>query len=110
MLKLVKYLKTSILPILLIVLLLVVQAMCDLSLPDYTAKIVDIGIQKGRDRGRGADLYPPERNGKALFVHRRGGPATGGGVVYPAGQGQPFRYRLRQAAAPDSRDRNPAHL
>ncbi len=47
MLKLVKYLKTSILPILLIVLLLVVQAMCDLSLPDYTAKIVDIGIQKG---------------------------------------------------------------
>ncbi len=47
MLKLVKYLKKSILPILLIVMLLVVQAMCDLSLPDFTAKIVDIGIQKG---------------------------------------------------------------
>lgn len=47
MLKLIKYLKTSILPILLIVLLLVVQAICDLSLPDYTAKIVDVGIQRG---------------------------------------------------------------
>ena len=47
MLKLVKYLKKSILPILLIVMLLVVQAICDLSLPDFTAKIVDIGIQKG---------------------------------------------------------------
>ena len=47
MLKLIKYLKASILPILLIVLLLVVQAICDLSLPDYTAKIVDVGIQRG---------------------------------------------------------------
>ena len=30
-----------------VVLLLVVQAYCDLSLPDYTSKIVDVGIQQG---------------------------------------------------------------
>ncbi len=47
MLKLAKYLKKSIVPILLIFGLLVIQAMCDLALPDYTSKIVDIGIQQG---------------------------------------------------------------
>ena len=30
-----------------VVALLVVQAYCDLSLPDYTSKIVDVGIQQG---------------------------------------------------------------
>ena len=30
-----------------VVALLVVQAFCDLSLPDYTSKIVDTGIQQG---------------------------------------------------------------
>ena len=30
-----------------VVALLFVQAYCDLSLPDYTSKIVDIGIQQG---------------------------------------------------------------
>ena len=47
MLKLAKYLKKSIIPILLIFGLLVVQAMCDLALPDYTSRIVDVGIQQG---------------------------------------------------------------
>jgi hypothetical protein len=47
MFKILKYLKKSIVPIIAIVILLVVQAVCDLSLPDYTAKIVDVGIQQG---------------------------------------------------------------
>lgn len=47
MLKLIKYLKKSTLPIVMILLFLVVQAMCDLSLPDYTSNIVNIGIQQG---------------------------------------------------------------
>ncbi len=42
-----KYLKVSVLPILLIIALLVVQAMCDLKLPDYTSSIVNVGIQQG---------------------------------------------------------------
>lgn len=46
MLKLLKYLKKSILPILAIVALLVVQAICDLTLPDFTSNIVNVGIQQ----------------------------------------------------------------
>ena len=47
MLKLLKYLKKSFMSIVLIVLLLIVQAMCDLSLPSYTSDIVNVGIQQG---------------------------------------------------------------
>lgn len=47
MLKLVKYLKSSIVPILMIVGLLAGQAACDLTLPQYTSDIVNVGIQQG---------------------------------------------------------------
>lgn len=47
MLKLIKYLKKSTVPILMVVGLLVLQAYCDLSLPAYTSDIVDVGIQQG---------------------------------------------------------------
>lgn len=47
MLKLLKYLKKSIPSIILIFGLLILQAFCDLSLPTYTAEIVDVGIQRG---------------------------------------------------------------
>ncbi|WP_294531655.1 ABC transporter ATP-binding protein [uncultured Pseudoflavonifractor sp.] len=47
MLKLIRYLKQVKWPILAIMLLLVMQAWCDLSLPQYTSDIVDIGIQQG---------------------------------------------------------------
>lgn len=42
--------------IILIVLLLVVQAYCDLSLPQYTSDIIDVGIQNG-----GVEHITPER-------------------------------------------------
>lgn len=71
MLKLVKYLKSSIGPILLVVALLVVQAMCDLALPEYTSRIVNVGIQQGGDRERGAAGDPSIRNGAPVFVHER---------------------------------------
>ena len=35
--------------------LLIVQAYCDLSLPDYTSKIVDVGIQQGGIDGKNFD-------------------------------------------------------
>lgn len=47
MLKILKNLKKSWIYVVIIVLLLVVQAICDLRLPDYTSKIVNIGIQQG---------------------------------------------------------------
>ncbi len=47
MLRLVKYLKPFTLLILIAIALLFVQANCDLALPDYMSKIVNIGIQQG---------------------------------------------------------------
>ena len=47
MLKILKNLKKSWIYIIIIVLLLIVQAICDLRLPDYTSRIVNIGIQQG---------------------------------------------------------------
>jgi ATP-binding cassette, subfamily B, multidrug efflux pump len=45
--KLMHYLKPFRLSILAVVILLVIQALCDLSLPQYTSDIVDVGIQQG---------------------------------------------------------------
>ena len=47
MFKLIKYLKNSYISILLIIALLVGQAICDLALPDYTSKIINVGVQQG---------------------------------------------------------------
>lgn len=46
MIKIFKYLKSSIVSFLAIILLLFVQAYLDLTLPDYTSKIVNIGVQQ----------------------------------------------------------------
>lgn len=45
MLKVLKNLKHSLISVIIIVLLLCIQAMADLALPDYTSKVVNIGIQ-----------------------------------------------------------------
>ena len=47
MLKIMKYLKKSAVSVVAIIILLLVQALCDISLPDYTSKIVNVGIQQG---------------------------------------------------------------
>lgn len=47
MIKLLKYLKDAGWAVPLIILLLIVQAYCDLALPTYTSQIVDVGIQQG---------------------------------------------------------------
>lgn len=47
MLKIFKYLKSSIFSVLAIIGLLFVQAYLDLTLPDYTSKIINVGVQQG---------------------------------------------------------------
>ncbi len=47
MLKMFHYIKDSWLSIFVIILLLAFQAVCDLSLPDYTSNIVNVGISQG---------------------------------------------------------------
>ena len=46
MLKILKNLKESLISVIIIVILLCLQAGTDLALPDYTSKIVNIGIQQ----------------------------------------------------------------
>jgi ATP-binding cassette subfamily B protein len=46
MIKILKHLKKSWLSVILIFVLLIIQAYCDLSLPQYVSDIVDVGIQQ----------------------------------------------------------------
>ena len=62
MLKIFSYLKNSKAMVLTIILLLVVQAGCDLSLPQYTSDIVDVGIQQG-----GIERATPEKMRKETY-------------------------------------------
>ncbi len=50
MLKVLKNLKKSLVSVIIIVVLLCIQAMADLALPDYTSKVVNVGIQARRNR------------------------------------------------------------
>src|SRR5690554_5646770 len=56
MLNILRYLKSYRTAVLLTILLLVVQAACDLALPAYTSDLVDVGIQQGGI----ADAVPEE--------------------------------------------------
>ncbi len=47
MLKIFRYLKDNIISVILIILLLVVQANCDLTIPEYTSNIINVGVQQG---------------------------------------------------------------
>lgn len=55
--KLIKYLADHKPAVVIILLLLVVQAYCDLSLPSYTSDIVDVGIQQSGIEGAAAEKY-----------------------------------------------------
>lgn len=47
MTKVIKHLKVSAVPIILVIILLFLQAYCDLALPQYMSNIVNVGIQQG---------------------------------------------------------------
>ena len=69
MIKLMKYLKRSAGYVALIIALLFLQAYCDLSLPDYTSKIVNVGIQqKGIEDGIPEKIRKTSLDGLALFM------------------------------------------
>lgn len=54
--KFLKHFKPAILPMMFVVILLVIQAYCDLSLPSYMSNIVNVGIQQA-----GIDCVTPEK-------------------------------------------------
>ena len=69
MFKIFKYLKPFIVSIVAVVLLLVVQAVCDLSLPDYTSNIVNVGIQQsGIENAVPSAVRESELNKVTLFM------------------------------------------
>lgn len=71
MIKLMKYLKKSAGYVALIIALLFLQAYCDLSLPDYTSKIVNIGIQqKGIEDGVPEKIRKTSMEGLELFMNK----------------------------------------
>ena len=64
-----RYLKREIATVFLILILLVIQAMCDLSLPSYTSDIVDIGIQQsGIERATPEQIRPETLQTLELFM------------------------------------------
>lgn len=61
MLKVLRNLKKSMVSVIIIMLLLCVQAWADLTLPDYTSKIVNIGIQQGGIENAAPDVIRKEQ-------------------------------------------------
>lgn len=64
MLKVLRNLKKSFWSVLVIVILLCIQATTDLALPDYTSKIVNVGIQSG-----GIETAVPEVISKEIWIY-----------------------------------------
>lgn len=70
MIKIFKYLKSSIVSVLAIILLLFVQAYLDLTLPDYTSKIVNIGVQQaGIEDAAITEIGESSLNNLLLFMN-----------------------------------------
>ena len=68
MFKILKNLKQSWIIIVFIIALLCVQAMADLNLPDYTSKIVNIGIQQGGIENAAPEVITKDTMDKALIT------------------------------------------
>lgn len=67
--KILKYLKPSILPIILIILLLVGQAYTEITLPSYTADVVNVGVSQGGIKNSVPEVIrESEMNKVLLFV------------------------------------------
>ena len=72
MIKMLKHLGKSAAWIPLIVALLIVQAYCDLALPQYTSDIVDVGIQQGGVETAALDEISPESMNKLMLFDKSG--------------------------------------
>lgn len=68
MIKLFSYLKKSIIPIMMVIVLLVVQAVCDLSLPEYMSNIVSVGIQQNGIESLVPEAVTYENFNEMLFL------------------------------------------
>ena len=83
MIKLMKYLKKSAGYIVLIIGLLFLQAYCDLSLPDYTSKVINVGIQQGGNTRWCSGKNASEYNGKSADFYGRRHTERSSGLLCP---------------------------
>ena len=72
MIKILKHLGKSAMWIPVILLLLIIQAYCDLTLPQYTSDIVDIGIQQGGIKSAAIETISDESFQKLLLFDKNG--------------------------------------
>ena len=72
MIKILKHLGKSALWIPVIVILLIIQAYCDLTLPQYTSDIVDVGIQQGGIESAAIETIRDESFQKLLMFDKSG--------------------------------------
>lgn len=70
MLKVLKNLKQSTISVIIIILLLCLQAWADLTLPDYTSKIVNVGIQARGNRKCCPRSYNKGTYGDAFVIYK----------------------------------------
>lgn len=82
MLKLLKYLKGSGKYIILIVLLLGLQAYSDLSLPQYTSDIVNVGIQQGGISNRVPEYIRETEMNRLLFFIQEDEKTYSSSIIY----------------------------
>lgn len=100
MIKLMKYLKRSAGYVVLIIALLFLQAYCDLSLPDYTSRIVNVGIQqKGIEDGVPEKIRKTSLDSLTLFMS--GEDASEIKEAYAQDGGN---YRLKKDIAKEKRE------
>lgn len=79
--KLFKHLKPYAATIAAIVVILIVQAYCDLSLPSYTSDIVNVGIQQGGIDEKIPDAIAEEGDEQAVAFCGRRRPADSAGCI-----------------------------
>ena len=72
MIKILKHLGKSAIWIPVIVILLIIQAFCDLTLPQYTSDIVDVGIQQGGIESAAIETIRDESFQKLLLFDKSG--------------------------------------
>lgn len=72
MIRILKHLGKSWICVPIVLALLIVQAMCDLALPQYTSDIVDVGIQQGGVESAMLDEITPENYNRLLLFDKNG--------------------------------------
>ena len=68
MLKVLQFLKKSLVSVFLIIILLIIQAYLDLTLPEYTSKIINVGVQQNGIENAASNLITEKTYNLLPFI------------------------------------------